>query len=55
MPVHRPLAARFWDKVVQGDTPNDCWEWVDSVKSQLLAGSTDFYHYRRHNDAVFKW
>jgi MoaA/NifB/PqqE/SkfB family radical SAM enzyme len=28
---------------------------IDSIRSPALAGSTDYYHYRRHNVAVFDW
>lgn len=28
---------------------------IDSIRAPELAGSQDFYHYRRHNVAVFKW
>lgn len=27
-PKPRPLAERFWEHVVKGETPDDCWDWL---------------------------
>jgi hypothetical protein len=32
-----PFITRFWAKVVEGETPDDCWGWAGSVTDQGYA------------------